>query len=79
MKPKGKKFAPVNVDHKLKEIGEKVRLKRKAINNNYEDFAHEHNINKVTLNRIETGDNFKMSSLLQVLNAIGMSIEDLLK
>jgi transcriptional regulator with XRE-family HTH domain len=79
MKTKGNKFVPVNIDQKLKEIGEKVRLQRKAVNKNYQVFATENNINKVTLNRIETGDNFKMSSLLEVLNVIGISIEDLLK
>jgi predicted transcriptional regulator len=70
---------PVNIEQKLKEIGLKVKLRRKVVNKNYEKFALEHNINKVTLYRIETGDNYKMSSLLQVLNAIGISIEDLLK
>ena len=79
MNAKAKKFLPVNVDQKLNEIGGKVRLKRKAIDNNYVNFAAEHKINKVTLQRIEFGDNFKMSSLLEVLNAIGISLEDLLK
>jgi hypothetical protein len=79
MKKKINLFEPVNIEQKLKEIGEKVKANRKVINKNYEKFAVENHINKVTLYRIETGDNYKMSSLLQVLNAIGISIEDLLK
>jgi hypothetical protein len=70
---------PIDIDQKLKEIGGKVKSHRKAINKNYVKFALDHNLNRLTLYRIETGDNFKMSSLLQVLNAIGISLEDLLK
>jgi transcriptional regulator with XRE-family HTH domain len=79
MKKKSTPFEPVNIEQKLKALGAKVKTKRKVINKNYEKFAIENKINKVTLLRIETGDNYKMSSLLQVLNAIGISIEDLLK
>jgi transcriptional regulator with XRE-family HTH domain len=79
MKKKTIQVTPVDINQKLKEIGEKVKFRRKSITNNYEDFAKDHKINKVTLSRIELGDNYKMSSLLQVLNAIGISIEDLLK
>lgn len=70
---------PVDIDQKLKEIGMKVKTHRKAINKNYVKFASEHKVNRLTLYRIENGENFKMSSLLQVLNAIGISLEDLLK
>jgi predicted transcriptional regulator len=79
MKKKINLFEPVNIEQKLKAIGEKVKAERKVINKNYEKFAIENNINKVTLFRIETGDNYKMSSLLKVLNTIGISLEDLLK
>jgi hypothetical protein len=79
MKKKSNLFKPVNIEQKLKEIGEKVKAERKVINKNYEKFAIENQINKVTLFRIETGENYKMSSLLQVLNAIEISLEDLLK
>jgi transcriptional regulator with XRE-family HTH domain len=79
MKKKDDQFMPVNIDQKLKEIGQKVRQRRKSVSKNYEDFANGHKLNKVTLSRIENGENFKMSSLLEVLNAIGISLEDLLK
>jgi transcriptional regulator with XRE-family HTH domain len=70
---------PVDIDQKLKEIGKKVRIRRKVIAKNYEDFAKAHKINKVTLLRIENGDNYTMSSFLRLLNLIGVSIEDVLK
>ena len=69
---------PVDIDQKLKEIGDKVKIRRKAISNNYENFAKAYKINKVTLLRIENGENYTMSSFLRLLNSIGITIEDLL-
>ncbi len=65
-----------NVEHLLKEIGSKVRFYRKSITNNYETFADEHHLNKVTVSRIESGQNFTMTSLIQVLGAMNVSLED---
>ena len=66
------------LDSKLKEIGERVREKRlQAVDGkNYMNFAKAHHINYYTLNRIENGEDFKMSSFLEVLNAIGISPEE---
>lgn len=77
----GKKdqFIPVDIDQKLKDIGNMVKERRKAITKNHRDFAEDHNINRITLLRIEKGENFKMSSLLQVLNALGITLEELIK
>ena len=62
----------------LVQIGEKVRKLRKQNPNyiNYERFAEANNINKVTLQRIESGQNFKMDSLLKVLDALGVGLTD---
>jgi ribosome-binding protein aMBF1 (putative translation factor) len=79
MKKKTVKEVPVDISGKLKDIGERVKTQRKKIANNYENFAAEHRINKVTVGRIENGENYKMDSLLRVLNAIGITLEDLLK
>jgi transcriptional regulator with XRE-family HTH domain len=76
---KNDQFIPVNIDQKLEDIGLMVRELRKANCKNYVEFAEEHKINKVTLLRIENGENFKMSSLLQVLNALEITIEELFK
>ena len=79
MKKNTNQTVQVDIDQKLKEIGMRVKLRRKACNKNYVKFALEHNINRLTLYRIENGENFKMSSLLQVLNALCTTIEELLK
>ena len=66
---------PLEVQQKLREIGLKVRNKRRAIEKNYEIFAQTNHINKVTLSRIENGENFTMSSFIQVLSAMGITLE----
>ncbi|MCG6189119.1 hypothetical protein [Maribellus maritimus] len=66
------------VDSKLKEIGEKVKEKRSMAvdGKNYINFAKVHHINYYTLARIENGEDFKMSSFLEVLNALGITPEE---
>jgi len=65
----------------LKTIGEKVRVTRK--NNpdyaNYEVFAFKNGINKVTLSKIEKGENYNILSLLKVISALNVSPEDFFK
>jgi len=65
-------------DQRLIEIGKKVRQLRKSNPDflNYEVFAFTHRINKVTLQRIERGDNCNMESLLKVLDALGVKLSD---
>ena len=62
----------------LVQIGEKIRRLRKTNPefDNYEVFAFTHKINKVTLARIERGENYNMESLLKVLNALGASLSE---
>jgi transcriptional regulator with XRE-family HTH domain len=66
----------INPDQLLLIIGSKVRKLRKMQNKNYEAFAKEHNFNKVTLQRIESGQNFTMTSLIELLNILGVSLEE---
>lgn len=65
-------------DQRLIEIGKKVRQLRKSNPDftNYEVFAFTFKINKVTLQRIERGDNFNMESLLKVLSALNVKLSD---
>ena len=70
MKPKKVIESYSKVDQKLKLIGEKIRQLRKEKNPNYEDFAAENNINKVTLNRIERGDSVSTKLFFNVLNKL---------
>lgn len=64
------------VNDLLKRIGGKIRELRKALEPNYELFSRKHHINKVTLQRIESGQNFTFASLLQVLKALDISLHD---
>lgn len=79
MKPKKKSESFDEINSKMSEIGEKVRLLRKKENTNYEDFAKNRNVNKVTLNRIERGDNVSMKLFLSVLVKLDISLEDFFK
>ncbi len=63
----------------LKEIGARIRKYRKSHTKNYENFAREHNFNKVTISRIQNGENFTMSSLIQVLQVLDISLEKFFK
>lgn len=65
-----------DIQQKLTKIGEKVRMHRRGINANYEIFALEHHINKVTLQRIESGKNYTMSSFIELLNIMDVTIEE---
>ena len=62
----------------LVQIGKKIRMLRKQNPDfvNYEVFAFTHKINKVTLQRIERGENYNMESLLKVLNALGVGLSE---
>jgi hypothetical protein len=63
-------------DKRLILIGEKIRMLRKLNPDfkNYEVFAFTHRINKVTLQRIERGDNYNMESLLKVIDALDVKL-----
>lgn len=60
----------------MKKIGKKIRFHRKKVEKNYEVFARKYGINKVTIQRMETGQNFTMGSLLQVLRVLDISLKD---
>ena len=64
------------IDVILKEIGAKVRTHRKSAFKSYESFAKAYQFNKVTVSRLENGENFTMSSLIQVLRVLDISLEN---
>lgn len=68
-------------DDRLLIIGQKIRAIRKSYPEyvNYEVFAFKNNINKVTLQRIECGDNYNMESLFKVLDALQVKLADFFK
>jgi len=61
---------------KLKEIGEKVRSIRKQQYKNYEDFAKAFKINKVTISRLENGENTTLMTFIEVLSALNVTLEE---
>jgi transcriptional regulator with XRE-family HTH domain len=65
-------------DLRLLAIGEKIRAIRKSNPDfvNYEVFAFTKKINKVTLQRIEKGENYNMESLLKVMDALEIKLSD---
>lgn len=65
-----------SVDQQMKTIGEKVREMRKMKNPNYEAWAYLNGINKVSLNRIERGENVTMKMLLEILHKLDVSPHD---
>ena len=77
--PKRKVPFSEDVGQKMKEIGSRITDCRQKVGSNYKKFAEDQNINNMTLWRIEKGKEYKMSSFLQVLNAIGITPEDFFK
>lgn len=71
-----KATSTVSVDQQMKIIGEKVRELRKMKNPNYEAWSYLNGINKVSLNRIERGENVTMKMLLEILNKLDVSPHD---
>ena len=65
------------VNQILVEIGSRIRAKRKLLANNYEDFAKAHHFNKVTISRIENGENVTISTLIEVAKAVDLPLENL--
>ncbi|MFB6318401.1 helix-turn-helix domain-containing protein [Saccharicrinis sp. FJH54] len=62
-------------DKEIREIiGKKIRNLRKENCNNYETFCKIHNFNKVTIFRLESGDNYRISTLIQVLDALNLTL-----
>ena len=72
-----KKVTPgVSFDHQMKIIGEKVRELRRQKNQNYEAWSYLNGINKVSLNRLERGENVTMKMLLEILKKLDVQIAD---
>ena len=79
MKPKKVLESYLEADQKLVHIGKKVRQLRRAKSPNYENFARENNINKVTLNKIEKGDSVSLRLFIHVIQKLGISLQDFFK
>ena len=69
----------VTVEQQMKAIGEKVRELRRLKNPNYEAWSYLNGINKVTLSRVEMGENVTMRLFLEILKKLDVSAKDFFK
>jgi transcriptional regulator with XRE-family HTH domain len=61
----------------LQKLGKRIReLRIKKGYTNYENFAFEHNIPRAQFGRYEQGHDLRYSSLLKVVRAFGMTMEE---
>ncbi len=64
----------------LKNLGNRLReLRIERGFTNYEQFAFEHNLPRAQYGRYEQGQDLRFSSLIKVLNALNISLEDFFK
>lgn len=64
----------------LTNLGNRLRtLRIKNGFSNYEQFAFEHNLPRSQYGRYENGQDLRFSSLLKVLKALNISLEDFFK
>ena len=69
MKGKGKEA--------LKKLGDRIKqLRIKKGYTSYEYFAYDHNISRAQFGRYEKGQDLRMSSLIKIVNAFGISLKE---
>lgn len=67
-------------EKQLTNLGNKLRELRIARGfSNYEQFAFEHNLPRAQYGRYEQGQDLRFSSLLKVLKALDVSLEEFFK
>lgn len=72
---KGKKIKDNQED--LKRLGDRIKsLRVKAGFTNYEYFAYKHEIPRAQFGRYERGEDLRYSSLLKVIRAFGITVEE---
>lgn len=58
----------------LKKLGNRIKtLRMKAGHHHYEKFAHQNDIGRILLRRVELGGNVKYNSLLKIIRALGVT------
>lgn len=68
---------PDNIEQQLANLGKRIRALRKAKGyRNYEQFAFQHDINRSSYSRFESGEDMRISSLLKVLEALDISLQE---
>lgn len=68
---------PLNdIEQQIKRMGARIRELRKHQEPNYLRWSEQHGVNKVSLLRLENGENFTMKSLLTILMKLGVSYQE---
>jgi ribosome-binding protein aMBF1 (putative translation factor) len=76
-KSKNKSTKPLPKEETLKRLGERIKqLRIEKGYTSYEYFAYEHNISRAQFGRYERGEDLRFSSLLKVINALDISLEE---
>ena len=80
MKAKDKKRPTkpeLTAEEALKRLGNRIKgLRVKAGYSSYEYFAYEHNISRAQMGRYENGQDLRLSSLVKITNALGITLEE---
>ena len=67
-------------EKRIQKIGEKLKELRKARGySSYENFAFQHDIPRVQYGRIEKGVNFRITTLMRILDIHKISLEEFFK
>ena len=73
-------FRKIIMDKRILQIGELLRkIRIESGYSSHEFFAWEHNIPRVQYWRMEKGNNFTIKTLLRVLDAHGISLQEFFK
>lgn len=66
-----------DIDATLVQLGNRIKERRIALGyTNYEYFAYEHGISRSQFGRYEIGQDMRFSSLVKVVSALGMTLEE---
>jgi hypothetical protein len=77
MAGKDLKAQPKEIHEDLKKLGNRIKaLRIKAGFSNYEYFAYEHEIPRAQFGRYERGEDLRYSSLLKVIKAFDITVEE---
>nr|WP_295875924.1 helix-turn-helix transcriptional regulator [uncultured Chitinophaga sp.] len=77
MENKKPKKTTLDPDEQLVKLGARIKdLRIKAGYTSYEYFAYEHNIPRAQFGRYEQGKDLRFSSLVKVVSAFGMTMEE---
>lgn len=67
----------LSTEKTLKSLGERIKsLRIKKGYTSYEYFAYEHNISRAQFGRYERGEDLRFSTLLRIIDAFDMTLEE---